>query len=560
MVADDADASDIGLYRQHQAKAPLGGASLTPNLDGIGRKGVAMASAHAAAPLCAPSRFAILTGLRPYCSHTVTALKAAAAAAAASATVAVPPLVSYDTAPRASRHPTLAARLGALGYATGIFGMWHLGAPTSDTKGKDRTRVEETPPERFAVAAGGKVRSAVKAEYASVQEHVKRVGGFEEAERLYAAPLDAEGASGVILPSKMKVHNVEWVVDGAAKFIQSKGGLDNRPFFLYIGFTLPHGPDADRSMRDKHLPHTPAGMWPLSDAVSNSHIQVRNEVRKRATEALATGGGAGSAGRQGHKDYGLALAWLDRGVGTVLWAMQRRGVAHNTLLAFTSDHGSTDKSHCYSRATLTPLLMQWPDVLAAGTWITQPVSLLDVAATFLHVATDATNSSLFSSPGRAVPSSVASPPLHGVSLLPLLLTTRPLFPPKLDFRIGVPDNAIERHIICEAGHTRSLMTARWRYIYAPRVGRAGTRGVGVGESYGVGTRHPAASSAEQLYDLSTDPDESKELIGAYGLLVASSGLPQPPLAAKELEAAEALAAFRQAMHRDLMGLAAACGV
>ena len=307
MVADDLDVSDIGLYRQHQAKAPLaGGTSLTPNLDGIGRKGAAMSSAHAAATLCAPSRFAILTGLRPYCSHTATSLKAAAAAATATATVAVPPLVSYDTAPRASRHPTLAARLGALGYATGIFGLWHLGAPNPDTKAKDRTRVEETPPERFAVAAGGKVRSQVKAEYASVQEHVKRVGGFEEAERLYAAPLDADaGAGSVILPSKMKVHNVEWVADGAAKFIQAKGGLDNRPFFIYLGFTLPHGPDADISMREKHLPHTPAGMWPLSDGVSTSYSTVRNEVRKRAAEVQATGGeGAGAAGRQGHKVSG----------------------------------------------------------------------------------------------------------------------------------------------------------------------------------------------------------------------------------------------------------------
>ena len=254
----------------------------------------------------------------------------------------------------------------------------------------------------------------------------------------------------------------------------------------------------------------------------------------------------------------------------MLWAMHRRGVAHNTLLAFTSDHGSTDKSHCYSRATHIPLLMQWPDVLAAGSWINQPVSLLDVAATFLHLATDATNASLFASPGRLAPppqgsnppaALAASPPLHGVSLLPLLPTTRPLFPQRLDFRISAPpppDYASERHIFCEAGHTRSLMTSRWRYIYAPRVARAR----GAVDAYGVGTRHPAASSAEQLYDLSTDPNETKELISAYQLLVSSiaAGLPQAPLGVKETEAAEALAAFRQAMHRDLMGLAAACGV
>ena len=49
--------------------------------------------------------------------------------------------------------------------------------------------------------------------------------GFEEAERVYAAPLDMDG---VVLPKAMKVHNVEWIADGAARFIQNRAG--GRPF------------------------------------------------------------------------------------------------------------------------------------------------------------------------------------------------------------------------------------------------------------------------------------------------------------------------------------------
>jgi arylsulfatase A-like enzyme len=52
---------------------------------------------------------------------------------------------------------------------------------------------------------------------------------------------------------------------------------------------------------------------------------------------------------QGHKSYELSLAWLDRGVGTVLWALQRRGVAQSTLTIFTSDHAALDKGHCYTQ-------------------------------------------------------------------------------------------------------------------------------------------------------------------------------------------------------------------
>lgn len=44
----------------------------------------------------------------------------------------------------------------------------------------------------------------------------------------------------------MKVHNIEWVADGAAHFIQAYANAD-APLFLYVGWTLPHGPDADKA-------------------------------------------------------------------------------------------------------------------------------------------------------------------------------------------------------------------------------------------------------------------------------------------------------------------------
>ena len=51
-------------------------------------------------------------------------------------------------------------------------------------------QVRDAPAAKWAVAAGGKVKRAVVAEYASVQEHVRQVAGFEHVERVYAAPLD----------------------------------------------------------------------------------------------------------------------------------------------------------------------------------------------------------------------------------------------------------------------------------------------------------------------------------------------------------------------------------
>ena len=128
--------------------------------------------------------------------------------------------------------------------------------PHPVSKAATRRHIEEATAEKFAQAMGGRVKRAVLAEYAALQKHVKRVGGFDEADRLYGAPLDADD---LVLPKGMSVHNVEWVADGAAQFIQDKGAPDGKPFFLYIGWTLPHGPDADRSLKDAHMAHTPAG-------------------------------------------------------------------------------------------------------------------------------------------------------------------------------------------------------------------------------------------------------------------------------------------------------------
>ena len=564
MVADDADAADIGILRQG-AGGGTNQLSLTPNLDGIARRGAVFTAAHAAAPLCSPSRFAILTGLRPQCTHTTTALRAAAAAAAGM-TSRTPPLVSFDAAPRPSRHPTLAHRLSSLGYTTGIVGLWHLGMPHPVSKAATRRHIEEATAEKFAQAMGGRVKRAVLAEYAALQKHVKRVGGFDEADRLYGAPLDADD---LVLPKGMSVHNVEWVADGAAQFIQDKGAPDGKPFFLYIGWTLPHGPDADRSLKDAHMAHTPAGTWKMPKALISVNERARQEVRARAAtaaEVFAARAARGdktainyAAGFQGHNDYGAALAWLDRGVGTVLWALQRRGIVHNTLLTFTSDHGPIDKGHCFSRATLTPLLMQWPDVLRPGAWVHEPTSLLDVAATMLHAALDPANASLFATPGRVAPPSAglpSAPPLHGISLLTVAPTHLPGPPKYLQFRSPPPpppDYVGSRKIVCEMGHTRSLLTRSFRYVFAPvpvtkRGGAEATQ------------RHPGMLAVEQLYDLNDDPDEAKELIQAYRLLATPLSESEPLTRAAEVRAADAFGNFRRAMQKDLIDVAATCGV
>ena len=73
----------------------------------------------------------------------------------------MPPAVSYDTAPRPSRHLTLAHRLKGMGYSTGMVGLWHLGLPEPVSAKRDLKKVDETPASKIATAAGGKVQMTI---------------------------------------------------------------------------------------------------------------------------------------------------------------------------------------------------------------------------------------------------------------------------------------------------------------------------------------------------------------------------------------------------------------
>ena len=103
IVADDLGAADVA--------AQSGRAEVkTPNLDALAAQGVRFASGYVAAPQCAPSRAAILTGRYPQRFG----------------------VEENDVGSLPAGEPTLAQRLRDVGYATGQVGKWHVEGTLED--------------------------------------------------------------------------------------------------------------------------------------------------------------------------------------------------------------------------------------------------------------------------------------------------------------------------------------------------------------------------------------------------------------------------------------------
>ena len=92
--------------------------------------------------------------------------------------------------------------------------------------------------------------------------------------------------------------------------------------------------------------------------------------------------------------YDGEIAWTDRQIGTILEMLEQRGLADDTLVVVTSDHGEElfehgsfgHKRKLFDESIRIPLVVGYPDRIAAGLRIAQPAAIVDVAPTILELA------------------------------------------------------------------------------------------------------------------------------------------------------------------------------
>lgn len=313
----------------------------TPNLDALASAGTSFTSAYCNSPICVPSRASFATGRYV---HQIGAWDNAA------------PYTGNAAA-------SWGHRLGQQGHAVTTIGKLHYRRTTDDIGFPDQ-RIP-----MHVMYGIGDVFGCIRANMPVTRYqlgHVDHAGDTDSEYIRYDTAIAAE----------------------AVRWLHTEAPTHDDPWCLFVSFTLPHFPFAapenhQRRYRlddiDMPIAWSP-GQWPMHPPlVDFRHARVQTAQETRSEDAI----------RRARLVYYAMCSFVDELIGNVLTALGDAGLADDTRIVYTSDHGETlgdyglwGKSVMYDSAAGVPLILAGPDV-PAGHVVDCPVSLVDLAPTIM---------------------------------------------------------------------------------------------------------------------------------------------------------------------------------
>lgn len=310
----------------------------TRNLDRLASEGVLFDNAVSNIPVCTPARACLLTGRYPLAHTTLT-----------------------NNSMLPTDMPSIAKRLKREGYATGYIGKWHLAGEAFFGR---------TP---FARAANGYIPPGPMRhgfDYWAVH-HCAHDYWHAHYYRDTPDPVPIDGWE----PDTQTDLAIDFI-DGQ---IPADGGTRS-PFALFVSWGPPHTPfTAPPEFLDLYPP---------------------DKLRLRGNVAVPPGGFTSSDSarpeasegervlREWTAAYYAAVTSLDHCLGRLLEALEQRGLARDTIVVFTSDHGEMLGSHGqlhklqpWDESILIPLLVRYPSAVPAGRRLQTVFNLPDMLPT-----------------------------------------------------------------------------------------------------------------------------------------------------------------------------------
>lgn len=322
----------------------------TPNLDRLAREGTRFATAFTVAPICTPSRYSFFTGRYAHV-HGST---------------------DNSTPPREAQL-LLPAILKHAGYETAISGKLHFLPDTIDYSFDDFWS--------YANEGSGKLPTW--------PQTVEKKHGPKSARRVIDKPFPGDALGGDLgkLTYPKEDSQTFWITDRAMEFLGKRDKA--KPFFLFVSYLDPHSPS-----------HLCEPYWQMFDA---EKIPLPASFKHDTSKALQS-----SSNRHEVNDpkivkamtaaYYAKVKMVDDNIGRLMKQLSKQGLAENTIIVFTADHGNMlgdlnrwFKGAMYEGSTRIPLLLKAPTAspFAAqfnrGTVVTNIVENIDVMPTLCEI-------------------------------------------------------------------------------------------------------------------------------------------------------------------------------
>jgi choline-sulfatase len=316
----------------------------TPHLNALAENGVVFDSAYCNSPLCAPSRFVLMTGRLP--SN----------------------IGAYDNAAELPADiPTFAHYLRDGGYRTALSGKMHFCGP-DQLHGFEERLTSDIYPADFGW-------------FVNWDEFDKRPSYYHNMSSITQA--------GTCVRSNQLDFDDEVVFNAKRYLYDHVRGSDARPFCLTVSMTHPHDPYActeeywnryeDVEIDMPSVKVAPQDLDPHSRRLQFVYEADKTEVTEEQI-------------RNARRAYYGNISYVDDKVGELLQALKETGLDQNTIVVFSGDHGDMlgerglwYKMSWFEPSARVPMIVHAPERFAPGR-VSASVSTMDLLPTFLELA------------------------------------------------------------------------------------------------------------------------------------------------------------------------------
>lgn len=417
ILADDLGYGDLGVYGQQKIE--------TPNLDKLAAGGMIFTQHYAGAPVCAPSRCVLLTGLHPGHAAIRGNDEWASRGEVWNYAKAVEDPNLEGQRPIPEGIPTLGTLLQSAGYYTAMVGKWGLGAPLTESVPNNRG---------FDYFFGYNCQRQAHTYYPRHLWKNREKVWLDNELVVPGTPLDPE--EDPLDPESYRRYRLQ---EYAPELMQQEvleciRANANRPFFLYYATPIPH------------VPLQAPGEW------------VDYYVNKFGDEPPYDGSQGYFPCRYPKATYAAMVSYLDHQVGEIVEELRALGLADQTMVIFTSDNGPTynggtrspwfgsgapfeseygkGKGFVQEGGIRVPMVVSWPGVVEPGTVSEHISAFYDLLPTLCEVA------------GTGIPENT-----DGASFLPVL-----------QGKSGCPGNSYYYWEFPEYGGQVAIRMGNWKGI------------------------------------------------------------------------------------------------